>query len=98
MLINQNLGEEVVRDSALLIIFERRAQMFFRTRVAAAKERGHFVIPSSKSAVRRPLLEASVDSKHRFELLLHRFPVLEAGAQAKGLGERAHIGGRPEMA
>ena len=76
---------------------QRGAQMRFRTRLAAAKERRYFEIPPAQGAIGRALQELGCDAQDPFELVLDRAPVPQSVAKTGRLRKRTHVGGGPKV-
>ena len=71
--------------------------MLFGLLLAAAEESRHLEIPPAERAIGRSLLERRVEPQHRQQLVPDVAAILEALAQAERFGERAHVGGDPEV-
>ena len=71
--------------------------MLFRLLVAAAEQSRHLEVPAAERAIGGSLLEGGIEPQHRFQLVLDVAAILQPLAQAERLGERAHVGGDPEV-
>jgi hypothetical protein len=95
--VQQELGEEEMRGGAVRIVFQRFAEMLLRQFAAAAEQARHLEVPASERAVGGALLECRIDLQHGLELVADLPAILEPRAQPERFGERAHVGGDPEV-
>jgi len=71
--------------------------MLLRLLFAAAEEARHHVVPPAERAIGGSLKPAGIDREDALQLISDPAPVFQSLAHAERFGERAHVGGHPEM-
>ncbi|HSL22889.1 MAG TPA: hypothetical protein VK886_15260 [Vicinamibacterales bacterium] len=79
------------------VVLQGAAQVHLGFRPAAAEEPRHLEVPASDRAVGGPLLEGRIDLQDGFQLAFDLSAITQPHAEAVRLGQRAHVGGEPEV-
>src|SRR5436190_11347911 len=64
VVVDEQLGEKEVRGGAVVVVFQRLAQVLLRKLVVAPEETRHFEVPASQRAIRGSLLKRGVEAQH----------------------------------